>query len=204
MQVRTGPLRPSRGPRSVSLSGPGSGRSRRLPAPELSVRPPAWIGAGVRLGLDLGIGLRVGRRRVEAPGEVGLGDPAGLDAGLHDHLLGLLARQLEAVEHAGVAHALAVLALGPADQVVGGAAGEILDRLDVVLAERHHHLGGDAVDLAHARPRRRARRAWRRARPRRGPDSRGRGSGARRRSPRRSPRWRRAPRPGHRRVPRPS
>ncbi len=30
---------------------------------------------------------------------------------------------------------LAVLAFGPADEIVGGAAGEILDRLHVVLAE---------------------------------------------------------------------
>ena len=39
---------------------------------------------------------------------------------------------------------LAVLALGPADQVVGGAAGQILDRLDAVLAELHQHRRGDA------------------------------------------------------------
>ena len=40
----------------------------------------------------------------------------------------------------GCALGLAVLALGPAGQVVGGAAGQILDRLDAVLAERHQHL----------------------------------------------------------------
>ena len=47
-------------------------------------------------------------------------------------------------EHAGEDLGLAVLAFLPADQVVGGIAGEILDRLDAVLAERHQHGGGDA------------------------------------------------------------
>jgi hypothetical protein len=41
---------------------------------------------------------------------------------------------------------LAFLALAPAEQVVGGATGQILDRLDVVLAELHQH-GGDARHL---------------------------------------------------------
>ena len=42
---------------------------------------------------------------------------------------------------------LAVLALGPAGEIVGSAAGEVLDRLDVVLAERDQHLGGHAGDV---------------------------------------------------------
>ena len=35
-----------------------------------------------------------------------------------------------------------------ADEIVGGAASEVLDRLDAVFAERDHHLRGHAVDLA--------------------------------------------------------
>ena len=65
-------------------------------------------------------------------------------ASLHDHRLGVLARDFVAVEDAGLALALAVLALGPADQIVGGAAGEILDRLDAALAELDQHRRGDA------------------------------------------------------------
>src|SRR5581483_10695130 len=83
-------------------------------------------------------------------GEVGLGDPAGLDAGLHDQRLGLLARNLDAIEETGVLHRLtAFLALGPADQVVGGAAGEIFDRLDVILAELDQYFRGDAGHVLH-------------------------------------------------------
>ena len=66
------------------------------------------------------------------PASLGLGrpaalDPAGLDAGGHDHGLGLGAGQLEAVESALVAGRLGAAALGPADEIVGGAAGQILD-----------------------------------------------------------------------------
>ena len=42
---------------------------------------------------------------------------------------------------------LFLLALGPADEVVGGAVGKILQRLDAVLAHRDHHRRGDALDL---------------------------------------------------------
>ena len=38
----------------------------------------------------------------------------------------------------------AFLALGPADQVIGGATGQILDRLDIVLAKLDQHLRGHA------------------------------------------------------------
>src|SRR6201999_2667909 len=76
----------------------------------------------------------LGPRRL--PGELFLGDPARLDARLHDQGLGVLAGDIVAVEEPGVLDRLAAfLALGPADEVVGGAAREILDRLDVVLAE---------------------------------------------------------------------
>ena len=62
--------------------------------------------------------------------QIGFGDPAGLQARLHDDRFGFLARHFEAVEKAGLALGLAVLAFGPADEIVGGAAGQILDGLD--------------------------------------------------------------------------
>src|SRR5882724_1416499 len=74
-------------------------------------------------------------------------DPAGLDAGLHDQGLGLLLAEIEVAEDAGVLHGFAVLALAPAEQVVGDAASQILDRLDAVLAQRHEHPGGGAGNL---------------------------------------------------------
>src|ERR1700682_132937 len=78
-------------------------------------------------------------------GEIGLGDPAGDDARLHDHVLGVVARNFVGVENAGMLGRLAAfLALGPADQIVGGASRQILDRLDLVLAEFHQHLRGHA------------------------------------------------------------
>ena len=67
--------------------------------------------------------------------QIGFRDPAGLQARLHDDRLAFLARQFEAVEDAGLALGFAILALGPADEIVGGAAGQVLDRLDAVLAE---------------------------------------------------------------------
>ena len=53
---------------------------------------------------------------------------------------GLLARHVEAVQHAGLPDHLTVLALAPADQIVGRASRKILDGLDVVLSELHQHL----------------------------------------------------------------
>src|SRR5271169_7177383 len=48
--------------------------------------------------------------------EIGLRDPTGQDARLHDYALGLVARDLDAVENARVLGRLAAfLALGPAD-----------------------------------------------------------------------------------------
>src|SRR5262245_63610904 len=76
--------------------------------------------------------------------QVFLLDPAGLDARLHDQRLGVVPRQVEAVEDAGIAGGLAVLALAPAEQVVGSAAREILHRLDIVLAELDEHGSSDA------------------------------------------------------------
>ena len=42
---------------------------------------------------------------------------------------------------------LAVLAFDPADQVVGGAASEVLDGLDAILAQRDHHGRSQAGNL---------------------------------------------------------
>src|ERR1700742_4067238 len=77
--------------------------------------------------------------------EVGQRDPAGEDACLHDHGFRVLAGDVVAIENAGMLGLFAAfLAFGPTDQVVGGAAGEVLDGLDVVLAELHQHLRGHA------------------------------------------------------------
>src|SRR5262245_30877954 len=76
--------------------------------------------------------------------ELRLRDPAGLEARLHDHGLCLLARNVEAFEEARLMLRLAILALGPSDQIVGRAAGEIFDGFHGVLAQGNHNLGGDA------------------------------------------------------------
>src|SRR4029077_17923408 len=69
-------------------------------------------------------------------GRLSLGlDPADGHSRRHDHRLGLLTRDVEAVERPGVARGLPVLAFRPAGKVVRGAAGEVLDRLDAILAE---------------------------------------------------------------------
>src|SRR5258707_11162102 len=83
-----------------------------------------------------GLGFRLGRLLRERRREIGFADPAGHHARLHDELFALLAGELEAVEEAGLALRLAVLALGPAGEIVGGATGEVFHRLDAVLAER--------------------------------------------------------------------
>src|SRR2546426_12317045 len=58
-----------------------------------------------------------GFSRLGLLGEFGLGDPAGNDASLHDHALGIVARDLVGVENAGVLGWFAAfLALSPADQ----------------------------------------------------------------------------------------
>src|SRR5690606_38072221 len=75
------------------------------------------------------------------------GDPAGLEAGLQDHFLGFLAAHREILEGAVEALDLAVLALGPANEIVGRAARKILDRLDAFLAESDEHLRVEAGDL---------------------------------------------------------
>src|SRR5258706_5951444 len=72
--------------------------------------------------------------------EVGLGNPAGDDARLHDHVLRIIARGFVGIEDSGMLGRLAAfLALGPADQIVGGATGQILDGLDIVLTKLHQH-----------------------------------------------------------------
>src|SRR5260370_11379088 len=73
--------------------------------------------------------------------EIGLGDPAGHDARLHDHVLRVVARDFVWVENAGMLGRLAAfLALAPADQIVGGATGQALDGLDPLLTHFHHLL----------------------------------------------------------------
>src|SRR6185295_10715790 len=57
--------------------------------------------------------------------ELGFRNPAGLHASLHDHRLGVLARNAQTIEKAWLVLGLAVLALGPAGQIIGGAAGQI-------------------------------------------------------------------------------
>src|SRR5499427_9741628 len=93
---------------------PSRGFCRRL-------RIPAIAPLGRLLGGRFGL-----RGSREFGGELGLGDPPGLDAGVHDQELAFLARQLEAVEKSGVASGFAVLAVGPARQIVGGTTGKIL------------------------------------------------------------------------------
>src|SRR5262249_35244187 len=105
---------PARGPFVSSMSGLGAGR--------------VWGVAGRGGPFRLRVGVRLfgggGRRR-----QIGLADPAGLEPRLHDDRLGLLAGDLDAVEDAGLALRLAVLAFGPAGEIVGGAAGQVFDRL---------------------------------------------------------------------------
>src|SRR5262249_44107266 len=101
----------------------------------------AWRDASIPLSFGLRLArlsgsFRSGRRR-----EILFLDPAGLDAGLHDQGLGFLLAEIGGAEDAGVLHGFTILALAPPDQVVRDAAGQVLDRLDAVLAERHEHLG---------------------------------------------------------------
>src|SRR5262245_15670691 len=82
--------------------------------------------------------------------EVLLRDPARGDARRHDHVLDVLARELEALEHSLVPDRLGILlplALRPAGQIVGLGTGEILKRFDVALAEGHEHRRRHTVDL---------------------------------------------------------
>src|SRR6478752_6425877 len=137
------------------------GRTSRLTAhirtvADLSVRGP-WsssgsVSASIRVTSSFALSrLIFGRLGLFGGlGEVGLGDPAGLDAGLHDHRFSIVTGDIQAIERARIFGLLAAfLALGPADQIVGGAAGEVLDRLDVVLAEFHQHLRGHAGHVLH-------------------------------------------------------
>src|SRR3954451_10547715 len=104
-----------------------------------SLRPMPVL-SRMRLGLGLGrrLALRCLGRRL---------DPAELDAGRDDHALGVGPGDLEPVEEALVADRVRTFAVGPADEVVGREVGEILDRLDAVLAKRDQHRCRDAVDF---------------------------------------------------------
>src|SRR4051812_8550977 len=137
------------------------GRTSRLTAhirmvADLSVRGP-WsssgsVSASIRVTSSFALSrLIFGRLGLFGGlGEIGLGDPAGLDTGLHDHRFSIVTGDFEAIERARIFGLLAaLLALGPADQIVRGATGEVVDRLDVVLAELHQHLRGDAGHVLH-------------------------------------------------------
>ena len=98
--------------------------------------PAPWLGIG-SFGFVFGRGLF----------DIFSLDPAGMNASGHDHVFDVRPRQLEAVEEALVPDGLGVLfllALGPADELVGRAVGKVFDGLDAVFAERDHHRGRDA------------------------------------------------------------
>ena len=61
----------------------------------------------------------------------------------------LFGREIESLENALLMLALAIHGFVPADQIVRGAAREILDGLHIVLAEGNKHFGRHAFDLAH-------------------------------------------------------
>src|SRR6202011_4172293 len=86
-----------------------------------------------------------GGRRLRGRRQIRGIDPTGLDSRLHDDPLGVFAGDLEAVENARMTNGLALLALAPAGKLVGGAAGEVLDRLETGLAARDVHGRGDAA-----------------------------------------------------------
>src|SRR6056297_1174954 len=75
-------------------------------------------------------------------------DPAGTDAGFHDHAFGISARQIEPVEEAGMAHGFGTATFRIADEIIGCTSGKVLDVLDIVPAQSNQHCRGDAVDLA--------------------------------------------------------
>src|SRR5262249_55102444 len=117
--IRTVADFPVRGPSSSSGSAKASMRW---------ASPCSWVCGLVQsrlpfcqmccLGLLLFGGLGLGRRL----GEFRFADPSGLDPRLHDHRFGLVAGNLDPIENSGMLGLLAsVLALGPSDQIVGGA-----------------------------------------------------------------------------------
>src|SRR3984957_9771711 len=132
------------GPRSVVEVGVSQGQHGCDVAP--NIRASSGRGTGVQLpGTWLSRLVCLCRGRLVGVDEIGFGDPAGNDARLHDHVLRIVARDFVGIENAGMLGRLAAfLALGPADQIVGGASRQILDGLDIVLAELHQHLRGHA------------------------------------------------------------
>src|SRR5262252_5480980 len=131
-RLTSGTTAPS-GATTKRMSSP-TGRTSRVATHHRSVaaaaaRAPRSVTAffvrlcmGLRHQTHLGrlLGGRFGLLRRELGGQLGLGNPTSLDAGLHDDELAFLARELEAFEKSGVARDFAVLALGPAGEVVGG------------------------------------------------------------------------------------
>src|SRR5690606_25344945 len=112
VQRRSAPM-----PRPAFQSG---SRHKSLSCPRAGPKP----GAPRRRSLDrllLGIALFA----LIGVGQVLGADPASPDAGLHDHVLSFLAGNGEILEGAVIALSLAILTFGPADQIVGSAAGKI-------------------------------------------------------------------------------
>src|SRR2546426_89673 len=72
-------------------------------------------------------------------GEIGFSHPTGLETGLHDHFLSLFPAHREILEGAVETLGFAVLAFAPANEVIGGATGKVLDSLDAFLAQRFEH-----------------------------------------------------------------
>src|SRR5882757_3589631 len=119
------------------------GRTARVTAhirsvPDLLVRGPSSRSAGsARASMRVASSLRCrlvfgGLSLLGGFRQIGLGNPPRDDARLHDHGFGVFARGLVGVENAGVLGRLAAfLALGPADEIVGGATREVFDGLDV-------------------------------------------------------------------------
>src|SRR6056297_1582237 len=82
--------------------------------------------------------------------QIGRVDPAKHDACRHDHILRLFERDVKLLQNAFVLDALAVLG-GPASgQFPIGAGGEILERFDVILGQRLHHLGCQSLEFNEA------------------------------------------------------
>src|SRR3990172_12787067 len=173
---RRGPAAGARGPARSHRTGrqrngsasPAAARSAWPRRAAASPRPPARApnddfcaapepralrSPGPRSATCFSVGglLRLARRRLGLRLDEVLGlHPTREHAGRHDDLLGVLAPGVEAIEHALVANGLGILlllALGPADEVVGRAIGEILERLDAGLAERDQHRRRDPRDL---------------------------------------------------------
>src|SRR5262245_55571966 len=123
--------------RSVRAAAPAAPRSSSLSCATASIVSTIPLSPRLRGFFRCRLG---GRRRRK----LRLCHPARFQPSLHDYGLSVLARKIEVLEEARLMLGLAVLALRPADKIVGGAAGQILHGFHAVLAERNHHFDGDA------------------------------------------------------------